>query len=59
MPGYGVVGPEEGSGLLPWSWAQERLAGQLSPAEEKEMILLLEQAEARLRLARVRRGRRS
>jgi F-type H+-transporting ATPase subunit epsilon len=39
--------------------AQERLAGQLSPAEEKEMILLLEQAEARLRLARVRRGRRS
>ena len=27
MPGYGVVGPEEGSGLLPWSWAEERLAG--------------------------------
>ncbi len=26
MPGYGVVGPEEGSGLLPWSWAEERLA---------------------------------
>ncbi len=25
MPGYGVVGPEEGSGLLPWSWAEERL----------------------------------
>ncbi len=25
MPGYGVVGPAEGSGLLPWSWAEERL----------------------------------
>ena len=25
MPGYGVVGPNEGSGLLPWSWAKERL----------------------------------
>ncbi len=27
MPGYGVVGPSEGSGLLPWSWAEERLVG--------------------------------
>ncbi len=27
MPGYGVAGAEEGSGLLPWSWAEERLAG--------------------------------
>jgi PPOX class probable F420-dependent enzyme len=27
MPGYGIKGPEEGSGLLPWSWAEERLAG--------------------------------
>jgi PPOX class probable F420-dependent enzyme len=27
MPGYGIVGPEEGSGLLPWSWAEERLSG--------------------------------
>ena len=26
MPGYGVQGPEEGSGLLPWSWAEARLA---------------------------------
>jgi PPOX class probable F420-dependent enzyme len=26
MPGYGVQGPEEGSGLLPWAWAVERLA---------------------------------
>ena len=26
MPGYGIKGPEEGSGLLPWSWAAERLA---------------------------------
>jgi general stress protein 26 len=26
MPGYGIVGPEAGSGLLPWSWAAERLA---------------------------------
>ena len=25
MPGYGVVGPAEGTGLLPWSWAEERL----------------------------------
>ena len=25
MPGYGIVGPTEGSGLLPWSWAEERL----------------------------------
>ena len=26
MPGYGTLGPGEGSGLLPWSWATERLA---------------------------------
>ena len=26
MPGYGVLGPDEGTGLLPWSWAVERLA---------------------------------
>jgi PPOX class probable F420-dependent enzyme len=26
MPGYGVVGPADGRGLLPWSWAEERLA---------------------------------
>jgi PPOX class probable F420-dependent enzyme len=25
MPGYGIQGPDEGSGLLPWSWAAERL----------------------------------
>ncbi len=25
MPGYGLLGPNEGSGLLPWSWADERL----------------------------------
>lgn len=25
MPGYGVLGPDEGSGLLPWAWAEERL----------------------------------
>ena len=25
MPGYGISGPEEGSGLLHWSWAAERL----------------------------------
>lgn len=25
MPGYGVVGPTQGSGLLPWSWAEQRL----------------------------------
>jgi general stress protein 26 len=26
MPGYGLLGPTEGTGLLPWSWATERLA---------------------------------
>ena len=25
MPGYGIAGPNEGRGLLPWSWAEERL----------------------------------
>jgi PPOX class probable F420-dependent enzyme len=25
MPDYGIKGPDEGTGLLPWSWAQERL----------------------------------
>ena len=25
MPDYGVQGPDEGSGLLPWSWAEQRL----------------------------------
>jgi len=25
MPGYGVQDPEEGTGLLPWAWAEERL----------------------------------
>ena len=25
MPGYGLRGPDEGTGLLPWSWAEERL----------------------------------
>jgi PPOX class probable F420-dependent enzyme len=26
MPGYGLLGPTEGRGLLPWEWAHERLA---------------------------------
>lgn len=26
MPGYGVLGPAEGTALLPWSWAEQRLA---------------------------------
>src|SRR5215475_73647 len=26
MPGYGIAGPTEGSGLLHWSWAAERLS---------------------------------
>jgi hypothetical protein len=26
MPGYGIAGESEGDGLLPWSWAVERLA---------------------------------
>ncbi len=25
MPGYGIQGPAHGTGLLPWSWATERL----------------------------------
>ena len=25
MPGYGLLGPDQGTGLLPWSWAKERL----------------------------------
>jgi len=25
MAGYGVKAPDEGTGLLPWSWAEERL----------------------------------
>lgn len=25
MPGYGIKGADEGSGLLPWAWAEERL----------------------------------
>jgi pyridoxine/pyridoxamine 5'-phosphate oxidase len=25
MPGYGVVAADEGEGLLPWSWARDRL----------------------------------
>lgn len=25
MPGYGILGPDDGTGLLPWSWAEERL----------------------------------
>jgi hypothetical protein len=26
MPGYGILEANKGQGLLPWSWAQERLA---------------------------------
>ncbi len=37
--------------------AQERLAGELSPQEQAEMAGVLEAAEARLRLARMRRSR--
>jgi general stress protein 26 len=25
MPGYGIDGPDEGGGLLPWSWAEGQL----------------------------------
>ena len=25
MPGYGILGPTQDSGLLPWSWAEQRL----------------------------------
>jgi hypothetical protein len=30
MPGYGLLGAQEGAGLLPWSWAAGRLAESLS-----------------------------
>ena len=30
MPGYGVVGPEAGGGLLSWRWAEDRLAASRS-----------------------------
>ena len=36
--------------------AADRLAGELSPAERADMTAALEVAEARLRLARIRRG---
>ncbi|MCW2914372.1 MAG: pyridoxamine 5-phosphate oxidase-related FMN-binding protein [Actinomycetia bacterium] len=26
MPGYGILAPDAGTGLLPWSWALERIA---------------------------------
>jgi hypothetical protein len=26
MPAYGIVGADAGEGLLPWSWAEERIA---------------------------------
>lgn len=26
MPGYGIAAADEGEGLLPWSWAEQRLA---------------------------------
>lgn len=26
MPGYGTLGESEGSGLIPWSWAEEQLS---------------------------------
>lgn len=26
MPGYGIEGPTDGTGLLPWAWAVERLS---------------------------------
>src|SRR5262252_1457299 len=37
--------------------AHELLAGELTPREQAEMAAVLEVAEARLRLARMRRGR--
>ena len=36
--------------------ARERLAGEITPQERNEMELVLETAEARLRLARARKG---
>ena len=28
MPGYGILDADRGKGLLPWSWAKERLTGR-------------------------------
>ncbi len=30
MPGYGLLPPDKGTGLLPWSWAEERLTSSRS-----------------------------
>lgn len=30
MPGYGIRGPGEGTGLLPWSWAEQQLTASRS-----------------------------
>jgi Pyridoxamine 5'-phosphate oxidase len=30
MPDYGIQGPDEGTGLLPWSWAEQRLTASRS-----------------------------
>jgi PPOX class probable F420-dependent enzyme len=30
MPGYGIRGPFEGGGLLPWRWAEDRLTSSRS-----------------------------
>ena len=43
MPGYGFVGPDAGVGLLPWSWAEERLLesknfGMTSLSEVREKL---------------------
>ena len=27
LPGYGIVSPDQGNGLLPWTWAEDRLTG--------------------------------
>lgn len=30
MPGYGILPADEGTGLLPWSWAQQRLSSSVN-----------------------------
>ncbi len=38
MPGYGILDAASGKGLLPWSWASERLAKAGMPSTSGSSI---------------------
>jgi len=44
MPDYGFRGPDEGSGLLPWSWAEERLTESRNVAVDPRCVVATEDA---------------